>query len=478
MEKTSRFFSHSLVSCSSFLLLLLSLILISSSGFAVITISSIEELQNIGNHPDYPLNGEYVLTQDIDASDTINWNVRAVSLPYDTGMVNYNIWEGFKPIGAFLIVPFTGKFNGNGYKITNLYINRLGAMEVGLFGFIGEGSEICNLGIENCYIVGESYVGGLVGTNNYGTVSNCYSTGSVSARGQTGGLVGRNLGMINRCYSICSVEGEWNVGGLVGNNGGTITQSYSTGSVTGGTLVGGLVGWNYAGTLSNCYTTSSVLTRGGSGGLVSWNDATIEHCYSAGLMIGNGKYTGGLTGGNRGKVSSSYWDIEASEQDSSVVGEGKTTTEMTRQATFVGWDFKNVWRIAEELSYPYLQWQEDSISNMIREGQVSVENIVQLQKEGEEKAKAEGEVEEEGQVEKGEGDGQVDKEGEGQELVRVGEEQNEGEASVGGEDENKGCGCYEKLIKVNEWWKYILDFILIGMLISLMSGMQQRKKEE
>ncbi|GEM_PF-5385007 len=476
MEKISRSFSHSLVSCSSFLFLLLSLILISNSGFAVITISSIEELQNIGNHPDYPLDGEYVLTQDIDASDTINWNVRAVSLPYDTGMVNYNIWEGFKPIGMF-ISPFTGKFNGNGHKVINLYVNHLGALEVGLFGFVGEGGEIRNLGIENCHVVGDSYTGGLVGVNNYGTVSNCYSTGSVKARGQIGGLVGWNLGMMNRCYSICSVEGEWNVGGLVGKNRGTITQSYSTGSVTGGSLVGGLVGWNYYGTLSNCYTTSSVLTRGGSGGLVGWNDATIEHCYSAGLMTGNGKYTGGLTGGNRGKVSSSYWDIEVSEQDSSVVGEGKTTTEMTQQATFVGWDFKNVWRIAEGLSYPYLQWQEDSISTMRREGQVPVEGIVQLQKGGEEKAKAEGEVEEEGQVEKGEGEGQLDKEAEGQELVeRVRREQNEGEFSVGGEDEDKGCGCYEKFIRVNEWWKYILDFILIGMLIFLMSGMQQREK--
>jgi hypothetical protein len=47
-------------------------------------------------------------------------------------------------------------------------------MEVGLFGSIGEGGEIRNLGIENCHIVGDSYTGGLVGVNNYGTVSNCY----------------------------------------------------------------------------------------------------------------------------------------------------------------------------------------------------------------------------------------------------------------------------------------------------------------
>jgi hypothetical protein len=114
---------------------------------------------------------------------------------------------------------------------------------------------------------------------------------------------------------------------------------------------------------------------------------------------------------------------------------------------------------------------------MRREGQVPVENIVHLQKEGEGKTQAEGEVEEEGQVEKEEGEVQLDKEGEGQELVRVGEEQNEGEVSVGGEDEDKGCGCNEKLLRYNKWWEYILDFILLGMLILLMSAMQQREKK-
>jgi len=43
-------------------------------------------------------------------------------------------------------------------------------------------------------------------------------------------------------------------GGLVGySNGGTISNSYSTGSVSGGGSVGGLVGWSRSGTTSNSY---------------------------------------------------------------------------------------------------------------------------------------------------------------------------------------------------------------------------------
>ncbi len=97
------------------LLLLGMAILLTLGSFqaaAQIEISTIEELQLIGNDPDYPLDGNYILTQDIDASDTVNWNDGA----------------GFNPIGAYEPEPaFTGVFNGQGYVVTDLYINRPGA---------------------------------------------------------------------------------------------------------------------------------------------------------------------------------------------------------------------------------------------------------------------------------------------------------------------------------------------------------------
>lgn len=40
----------------------------------IIEIDSIEELQMIGNDSAYPLDGNYILTQNIDASDTANWD--------------------------------------------------------------------------------------------------------------------------------------------------------------------------------------------------------------------------------------------------------------------------------------------------------------------------------------------------------------------------------------------------------------------
>ncbi len=112
--------------------------LVSINSHGVIYISSIEDLQKIGKDPNYPLNGEYELTQDIDASDTINWNNGA----------------GFSPIGSWYN-PFIGVFDGKGYKIRNLYINRVGEYDVGLFGYVGSGGEVRNLGLENVQVLGD-----------------------------------------------------------------------------------------------------------------------------------------------------------------------------------------------------------------------------------------------------------------------------------------------------------------------------------
>ena len=175
-----------------------------------IGISTIEELQLIGNDPAYPLDGYYVLTQDIDASDTVNWNDGA----------------GFAPIGGSYATPFTGTLDGQGYGVTDLYINRPDENYAGLFGYVSAG----------------------------GTVTNCYATGAVTGEVSVGGLVGVNYGTVTNCYATGAVTGDVRVGGLVGYNvGGTVTNCYATGAVAGNTEVGGLVGANFYGTVTASY---------------------------------------------------------------------------------------------------------------------------------------------------------------------------------------------------------------------------------
>ncbi len=273
-------------------------------------ITDVDELQAMNNN----LNAWYELGNNIDASDTINWHDG----------------KGFDPISNN-IYKFTGRFDGKGYTITGLYINRPGEKYVSLFGVVAYGVEIKKVGLVDINITGLDYIGSLAGYS-FGVITNSYSTGSVTgSRYNTGGLVGINNGTITNSYSTASVNGYQVVGGLVGQNAATITNSYSTGSVSGSIEVGGLVGRNSLGAITNSYSTGSI-------------SGNIE--------------VGGLVGRNEwGNWYNSFWDTDTSGRTTSACGIGKTTEDMKKELTFTNWDFNIIWAIDEEVTYPYFIWE-------------------------------------------------------------------------------------------------------------------------
>jgi len=104
---------------------------------------------------------------------------------------------------------------------------------------------------------------------NWGEAGNSYSTSSVSGDGRVGGLVGWNKnGAVSDCYCSGSVTGNWQVAGLVGCNWATVRNSYSTSIVTGDEEIGGLVGRNWD-TVGNCFwdveTSQPPTSAGGTG---------------------------------------------------------------------------------------------------------------------------------------------------------------------------------------------------------------------
>ncbi len=258
-----------------------------------------------------------------------------------------NQGKGWQPIGTWSLSAFTGSFDGQGYEIRDLFINRPNKSPVGLFGFTGERGVIKDIGLVNATVTGYYYVGGLVGYNN-GIVTDSYSTGNVSGIvGMVGGLMGKNTDTVSSSYSTASVSGVVNVGGLVGDNwDGTVSNSYSTGNVIGSSCVGGLVAYNNKGTVTDSYSTGSVI-----------GDEEVS----------------GLVGRNYdGTASNSFWDIETSGQATSDGGTGKTTAEMKDIATFsgAGWNIYAValgstnstytWNIVNGVIYPFLSWQSVS----------------------------------------------------------------------------------------------------------------------
>jgi len=287
-----------------------------------------EELNMVGLFP-CEWDKHFKLMTDIDLS----------GLDGKDGRATFNIIApgGMSQCRDFIGTPFKGVFEGNDYVIRNADLNMPDRDDVGLLGGLGTSGQIKNLGVENMSILGRSRVGGLVAVNN-GTITNCYSTGPVSGTAYyVAGLVGRNDdGSISNSYSSCSVSGGFCVGGLVGGRGnhcrdGTISNCYSTGSVSGTDYVGGLLG-SYYGAVSNSY--------------------------SSGSVSGTGSYVGGLVGRDYGgTMSSSFWDLNTSGWPTSSGGTPKTTAEMKTQSTFTsaGWGFIEVWDIGENQTYPFLR---------------------------------------------------------------------------------------------------------------------------
>jgi hypothetical protein len=235
---------------------------------------------------------------------------------------------------------FTGVFDGNGRTISNLtYISN--NSYIGMFGCVGVSGQIKDLGLIDINVdaVVSEYVGGLAG-RNYGTITNCYASGSVAGHDAIGGLCGENdHGTISNCYATSSVTG--------------------TGSTWRGN--GGLCGRNMGGTISNCYAKGSVTGGDGSsdlGGLCGWNDGTISNCYATGLVTAgvDSEYLGGLCGRNIGLCHHSYWDMESSGITTSAGGVGKTTAEMMDINTYIGWG-DDIWTIDSGNDYPHLIWE-------------------------------------------------------------------------------------------------------------------------
>jgi hypothetical protein len=277
------------------------------------------------------LNGHHILMNDLDSS----------TAGYDElASPTANEGKGWHPIyGAGRNPSFTGTFDGQGYEIRDLFIDLPGVGYVGLFSIVGEGGRIEDIGVVNASVNCTAYIGGLVGVN-LGTVSNSYSTGSVTGNWSAGGLVGNNLGTVSNSYSTANVTGDTGAGGLAGGNSGTVINSYATGGVTGGQGVGGLLGTN---------------------------NGTVNSSYSTGSVTGN-QDTGGLVGYSKGIVSSSFWDTETSGRATSAGGTGKSTAEMQNIATFSAWNITTVagpgirntsyiWNIVNNTTYPFLSWQ-------------------------------------------------------------------------------------------------------------------------
>ena len=309
-------------------------------------ITTAAELDAVRDSP----NAYYTLGNDIDLTEYLA-----------PGGAGFSKWgnEGWAPIGTDTS-RFSGRLDGNGYKITGLWIDRSNTNRVGLFGYCYN-AEISNVGVEigAAGLKGNNYVGGLAGHKSAGSVTNCYVTGYVTGSGNNaGGLVGRqDSGSITKCYATGYVSGYASVGGLVGysDSDSSITNCYATGYVTSpGYLansgqVGGLVGCNRGG-VANCYAAGDVSSAFYVGGLVGRAElnSNITNCYATGNVSGSYSF-GGLVGSRSTSSIANSYRFEFAAVNGSVIpaddpeslpngrhGGVKTAAELMTKTTYTG----------------------------------------------------------------------------------------------------------------------------------------------
>ena len=232
------------------------------------------------------------------------------------------------PIGNTKDKAFKGTFDGKGKTICGLYINS--TEKVGLFGFI-TGGTVENLVIGNANVTTTAQTAGILAAELRGvTIENIKTSGSVTSKYFTGGIIGSLVGSsitsdtkITNCENNATVSttedgaGESATGGIVGYastrygntlienciNNGTIKQSG-----TFGPGVGGIAGYltseddNASGktlTIKNCKNTGNVSGTKASGiaGAVGWPSgdshptstsltATFIGCSNSGTITG------------------------------------------------------------------------------------------------------------------------------------------------------------------------------------------------
>lgn len=169
----------------------------------------------------------------------------------------------FTPIG--INSSFKGTFDGNGHKISNLYVDR--ADKAGLFASV-YGASIKNLTVEGT-VVGSSSngtdptgVGGIVGySTSQILIENCVSNVNVSSSCEnTGGICGYVNdvdSVIRNCVNIGDIESDSDKTGGISGNPGIVYNCANLGAVSGKSNVAGIAG-NTEKDVSLCYNAGAI----------------------------------------------------------------------------------------------------------------------------------------------------------------------------------------------------------------------------
>lgn len=207
--------------------------------------------------------------------------------------LNYQAWA---PIGGSSSdTAFRGSFDGNGYKIQNMYINTDAA--AGLFSY--NSGDIRNLTIEGVIYGADNAAA--VAAYNSGKISDVTSTVTLNGGNRVAGIAANNEinGVITDCRNDGTISGGNYTAGITSVNKGIVETSCNIGGITGnGSFVAGVVSDNNGGTVKNCANNGQIIGKAAVrysyvSGVVGRNDGTSQNLYNSGNVVGLGSGVGG-----------------------------------------------------------------------------------------------------------------------------------------------------------------------------------------
>lgn len=208
------------------------------------------------------------------------------------------------------IPTFGGTFDGNGHTISGLKITQ-SMTPNGLFGVLQESAVVKNLKVSgDIALPGDGgNVGGIVG-ENYGRITGCTFTGSVSGAGNVGGIAGINAatGQILACRTSGSVVGEKMTGGIAGCNLGVVRTcrngAYVNTVSVDPTLNPGDIRLDFSLDVSRLSSADTGMTSSDTGGIAGYSSGIVSDCVNN-APIGYphiGYNVGGIVGRSSGYI--------------------------------------------------------------------------------------------------------------------------------------------------------------------------------
>ncbi len=243
---------------------------------------------------------------------------------------------------------FSGKFDGNGHKISNMHIRGVvfdangavvsygtvggSVMNVGFFGSLGAGAVVENLTIdETCSVEGYMNVGSIAGLMTArSTVRNCVNGARITGyQYHIGGIAGYAYSskitdgiVISDCINYGDVlSNDESAGGIVGDSRAMISGCLNAGNIT-------------VRHFNDCVNPKTAVVKR-AGGIAGSNVANITACVNIGNVYCDSIYAGGLTGFNSNGMSGGLI--------TGCLNAGQVSAkDMTTAGAFIGEDYHKV----------------------------------------------------------------------------------------------------------------------------------------